>query len=642
MHSPYTNEPLEAFMAAQTAAAATLTALVWHKPMRRVGTALMLAAIWIAAVAPVEGSFFKGIGMDVTMGTVRVVWVVRLALVVAALAGILSGRLSVAVIGVLGALFLYWGVGFVTESDMEIAAADLALFGVMIGANARPASPAPQITPPKTSFVRDDWLLFAIGVVLAALVAVFVQHRMTDSADEWSYTYQAAIFARGRAYAEAPPCWAAFQNFWVFEYGGHNFSQYTPGWPLFMAPFFLLHVVWLAGPASLGLLVVGCARVARRAVPASQVRAAGWIAGLAIAFGATMLINGGSRFPHVFVAATFAWAMDALFAMTAPGISHDEQWNKGTLCGLAAMGTVATRPADGLLLGIGLFLYALVALTRRRLPLRAIGGTLLGFGIVGGLTLVILRLQLGKWFTTGYSLNEVFHPWNKFKTSVPGRDEIKAALPLATGAYCWWPCAPSVGLAGMAMLRGRARRVGAVLLGSIVPFVIFYEAIEFGRHHDFGYGPRFELPYVVPMAIGTAVALAPLWCASRRRWSETRALRLGGPAAVAIFAALVGVVRIAPLMYPYAHQSVTGHERLHQAILDAHLTNAVVFGGPGLNNTDPRDLTENLPLDLYPNQDAIVANDFTPHLGQCVRQRYPNRAFYKAIPGNPIRMQRLP
>ncbi len=31
---------------------------------------------------------------------------------------------------------------------------------------------------------------------------------------------------------------------------------------------------------------------------------------------ATMLTNGGSRYPHLFVAAMFAWAAEGLFAVT--------------------------------------------------------------------------------------------------------------------------------------------------------------------------------------------------------------------------------------------------------------------------------------------------------------------------------------
>src|SRR5260221_844385 len=132
---------------------------------------------------------------------------------------------------------------------------------------------------------------------------------------------------------------------------------------------------------------------------------------------------------------------------------------------------------------------------------------------------------------------------------MPGPADIKAALPLATGAYSWWPCAPAVALAGLIAMRGTAVRLGVVFLVSFIPFILFYEAIEVGRYFDFGYGPRYELPLVVPMAVGTGVALAPVWHAARARWSARSAFGAGGPAALAAVAIVAGVVRIAPLVY---------------------------------------------------------------------------------------------
>jgi hypothetical protein len=50
------------------------------------------------------------------------------------------------------------------------------------------------------------------------------------------------------------------------------------------------------------------------------------------------------------------------------------------------------------------------------------------------------------------------------------------------------------------------------------------------------------------------------------------------------------------------------------------------------------DLTENLPLDLYPNQDVLIAIERGPELVRCVQEHYPNRRFYRALPGPPVQI----
>jgi hypothetical protein len=164
--------------------------------------------------------------------------------------------------------------------------------------------------------------------------------------------------------------------------------------------------------------------------------------------------------------------------------------------------------------------------------------------------------------------------------------------------------------------------------------------MEFGRGYDFGYGPRYQLPMVVPMAVGTGVVLAKMWQTARSRAVVTSALQAGGPVALALGAVFLGVVRIAPYLYPFNYHDVRTHNRLHDAIDEVKPHHAIVFGGEGLNTTDPMDLTENLPLDLYPNQDVLVAIDRGPEAVRCVRAQYPGWNFYHAIPGNPVHIVR--
>ena len=361
----------------------------------------------------------------------------------------------------------------------------------------------------------------------------------------------------------------------------------------------------------------------------------------------TALINGGSRYPHVFVAAMFAWSLEALCVVADSALPPADQRRWGAALGACIALLVAARPPDGATLGVGLFLYFVYAVGRRRIGWHAVGMAAALAAFIGGVTLVVLRLQLGVWFKTAYSLTEIIYPWTKVSWSLPKPNEFRWGLPLAAGSYCWWPCSPAVGMGGLAMLRGRARRLGFVFFASALPLLTMYTLLELGRGFDFGYGPRYTLVLIVPMAVGTGVVFARLWelasgssFATGARSRVGGAFASGGPIAVALVAAGLGVIRLGALMYPHTYADVHEHNRLHDAIDSMGPKHAVVIAGLGLNTTDPMDLTENLPLDLYPDQDVIIAVDRGPDETRCLQEKFRGRTFYRVIPGDPARLVR--
>ena len=643
-------------MAAQTGVGLVLGALVWGRRVRPwPAAALLLAAIGLAVVMPVDGEFLRGLGM--TLSPEHPKRVLRVAAALASVGCLATRQWRLALVALLGEAALWPITTYIVDCDADLAAAHLAFFGMLVGLYRTPDAPDAKAEPPHAGASldpavlevvgRDDALAFGIATLAAWAVCWGVLRGRTDSADEWGYTYQAALFARLHAYGSVPHCSEALRSFYVFQYMGRSFAQYTPGWPLFMTPFMLFRVPSLAGPASLGLLAAGTARLARRAAAgvdpgtspsASRVRACGWFAAAAVVLSSTDLINGGSRYPHVFVAAMYAWSLEALCLVTQRELAIPLQRRWGAVLGGCSVLLLAARPADGATLGFGLLVYFVYAVARRRVAWQGVGAAAAVAGAVGALTLVVLRLQLGVWFKTGYSLAESIYPWAKVAWSLPRANEYRWGIPLATGSYCWWPASPAVGLAGIALLRGRARRLGLVFFCSAVALLTLYTLQELGRGFDFGYGPRYELPLVVPMAVGTGIVFSYLWTLARS--SQGDALAAGGPVAVAIGSALLGVIRIAPLVYPFNYADVHSHNRLHDAIDLSSPHNAVVFGGAGLNSTDPMDLTENLPLDLYPNQDVIIAIDRGPEETQCVQKYFHGRTFYRALPGDPVRLAR--
>jgi hypothetical protein len=654
MMSPYTSQAVDAVMAAETSVGLALGALLWFRKLTpRVATLLFGAAIALAVVAPVSGEFLTGIGLTIQAGHTK--RVLKIAAGCATLAALLTRREWFTLFALAGEGALWKITDYIQDSDGELAAAYLAFFGLLLGIHWRTLAPTPAPEPSTSASASgrrwgpsvDDAAAFAIATTAGMVVCRGLMYAGTDSADEWGYTFQAALFAKLHAYGTVPPCVDAFENYWVFEHLGRRFAQYTPGWPMFMAPFVAARAAWMAGPVSFGILVAGVVRLTRRAAAGftagtagpseSEVRVASRFAAIALLLSATLLINAGSRFPHLFEMGMFVWAMEALFTIASRELPRREQVRWGALLGLCSSAMLSARPGDGATLGVGLFLYFVYALVRRRIGWRAVAAAAVPFAIVSGVTLVILRLQLGKWFTTGYSLAPEIRAWAAPAFSVPKPNQFKWAIQLATGSYCWWPCSPAVGLVGIAALRGRAQRLAFVLFFSLVPLNTLYVMAEFGRGWDWGYGPRYELPFTIGMAIGTGVAFARVWTHAKANASDPLKFAAASSFAIIVVAVALGVVRIAPLLYPYAHTDIRNHNDLPRALEIAQLHHAIVVAEPNVSNS-PLDLTENLPVDLYPDQDVLMVNNHDPGTVQCLREHFPGRVMYRAYSGDPARL----
>jgi hypothetical protein len=613
VRSPYTLEFQEAFLSAQLLGGAGLAAAAWWRMRSGWGRALLAGSI-AAAVAPAldprDLGALGGLATPATLFAASIVLLVAASLATrrarAAIALAVAAALAVADLALVASLPL-------------LGVLHLAGIGVVLGAcRARPARPWPR----EMSGARlDDFAIFLSATTFAAWVGQVVLRDSCNS-DEWAYTYQAAIFAKLRAYAAAPACPTAHQSFWVYWRDGRSFAQYTPGWPLVMAPFFAAGAPWLAAPVTHGLLAVGTARLARRAASArrrASARAAGFVGGASVAFGATLAMNGGSRMPHTLLCAAFAWSVElACAARRAPGA---RAWRIGLLLGAIVALAVAARPADGALLslGVGLALVRQAAQGRRSAPL----GAALAFLPGTALAAVILRLQLGEWFRTGYSLLPQFHPWARVSFSVPALVQAHKAVPLDTAAYAWWPCSLGLGLFGLAGTAPRARPMVWMLVLGTGACVAFYALLEFGRLSDFAYGPRYQMPVAVPMAVGTGALVGFVFDARRRRVEP-----LAGLAVVAILAS--GTLLLSPRLYPWAHEDARFRTALFDAIREADVHHAAVLVPEGALAQSPIDVTHNLPTDLYPNQDVLVLAARSEDDVRCVRALYPDRSFFRA------------
>jgi hypothetical protein len=657
VHTPYAVDSLSCFLAAQWGAAALLIALILFARLPIASKLALMAAVGLAGLAPSLGPMLDSVGHAVGPEFFRKA--LELSVALAALGALLALRPLVCGLALLS-LWPIWKVsGYVADSDAELAALTMAWIGLLVGVLARRPGrydPRPISPDAEGSYVLHDAVLFAAATMLAALFSWYVMDRRDGSADEWAYTFQASVFAKGRAYAEAPRCQNFLESFYVYESSGRLFSMYTPGWPIVMVPFVWARSVWMSGPFSMGFMAWGMARLGRtamrqfgagEAMPSpALVRASGTWAAVVAMLGTTILENGGSRYAHVFMTGLYAWSLEGLLMASSAGLSKRRQLLWGAVFGSGCAMMLATRPAEGAFLGLGVAVLFVYTSARLRFPWRALLAATAGFAFWSFLTLAILRLQLGKWFVTGYSLMPMLQPWQAVKYSWPKPNEWKYGIPLATGAYCWWPCSLPLGLAGVAMLRGRARGLAVAFAIGTLPLIAYLSYLELGRGYDWGYGPRYLMVLLVPMAIGTGVALASFTATARERMSGAglTAFSRGTPLGIALLAMATSWLRIVPSLWPPVYQHTHRHSAVNRAIEEQHLTNAVVIAADGTTGFSEADLTTNLPLDLYPNPDVIIGVE--RHLGDaahtCLRSGYPGRRLYEASGYDDVKLTPIP
>ncbi|HEY6880775.1 MAG TPA: hypothetical protein VI299_22280 [Polyangiales bacterium] len=588
MHHPYAQQPGLALAAAQAATAVAVATRLVYAGDRGMGP--RVAGLVLAGLFPFTGHPLLLLLAAGAASALAMLVVARRRLAFAALAAhALLGALSVLCVGF--------------ERDLSVLATVVQT--LLIALLDVPNDPAPT----RAAAGWTDALLFGFATATAAFVSELVFARTSIMDDEWAYTFQADLFAHGRAFAGVFPCASPFDNSWLYAHDGRTFSQFTPGWPLFMAPFVRLGLAWLASPVALGLLLMAVARLGRRLGSGAPQRT-GLLAAVMAGAGASVLLNAGSRFSHVFVAAMFAWSVEAASALlAAPG--RRSALALGTC--LAAMSSA--RPTDGVLLASGIVLVLAVAAWRGSVPKRELavaGATFTGWM---ALTLGILRAQLGVWFQTGYALTDVLRPWAKLVIDLPARDQWTYALPLAAGTYCWWPCSIALGVGGLTLAR-RARPLVSMLAIGTLALLAFYVFVDFARLRYWAYGPRYQLPVVVALSVGGAVWLSPLLA---RRWS-----------ALMVTVSFAGaLLAIAAQLYPAAQREAHARSAVFRAIARERVHHAVVWVGQGELSSHPSALTQNLASDL--DADVIILARRSHADVACARERYPDRRFYRAL-----------
>ncbi len=141
------------------------------------------------------------------------------------------------------------------------------------------------------------WVALPSAVLAMIAINRFILLDFPNSGDENAYLYQAATFAAGRLWNQAPAAPEFFTlNYIVFD-GERAFSSFPVGWPLALGGAMALGVpVWLVNP------VLGAVTMALTARLGTLLysRRVGVIAAAIVAVSPFFLFNGASYFSHMF------------------------------------------------------------------------------------------------------------------------------------------------------------------------------------------------------------------------------------------------------------------------------------------------------------------------------------------------------
>ena len=346
-------------MAAQTSVGLVLGAVVWARRLRPwPSTVLLLAAIALAVALPVEADFLRGMGA--TLGPDHAKNVLKIAAGLATVAAITTGQRSFAIAAVLGEIAL-WPItnyhrGLRYWSWRPLTSPSSACSSACIG-----ESP-PRASRPTTRrasrlrlecFGRDDARRLR-GRHLSGVPRLLARPPRRDQqrGRVGEYLPGGALREAPRL-RERPALLRGVPQLLGIPVPGALVRPVHAGMAVLhdalrRTPRAVARGPGVAWPARRGRRAAGPPRGAAGFSPGSpapssaHVRAAGWFSAMAVVLSSTLLINGASRYPHVFVAALFAWSLEAACVVATgerdSSLSARDQRTWGAILGA---GTVA-------------------------------------------------------------------------------------------------------------------------------------------------------------------------------------------------------------------------------------------------------------------------------------------------------------
>ena len=287
---------------------------------------------------------------------------------------------------------------------------------------------------------RPILLIAAIFLVEALFVHFLLAQRFPLSGDDYSYLYQAKLFASGKLYAEDPiynpslPFYDCIETYCLRDYQGHRFSKYPPGWPALLAVGVKLGVPWLVDPLLGALLIFLILKYVEQGMGKEWVR----VTSLLLLFCFFLAYYAGSLRPHV-ATALFVFAAFLLYDAHDRRAQCSKLWlfTAGALLGYSTM----IRYLDW----IPLTAWIGVSLLRRKaLPDLAVFA--IGFGVLASGNLLYDALLSGDPFQVPSALrpastainDRLMISWNGFVVTMVRLANVLWAFPPAILLLVLW------------------------------------------------------------------------------------------------------------------------------------------------------------------------------------------------------------
>jgi hypothetical protein len=328
--------------------------------------------------------------------------------------------------------------------------------------------------------VTTKLLLSAVFLLQALVIYFALTQQFPISGDDYSYMYQAKLFAAGKLYAEDPfydqvlalhDCVATAC---IKDFHGRRFSQYSPGWPVLLAVGAAFGAPWIVNPLLGALLVFLMLRYVERQMGEELVTVTWFLLTLCLFFA----YYAASCRAHI-ATALFVFAAFLAYDAAERRPRHAQMWLflAGALLGYSSI----IRYIDWIPLGV----WIGASLLRRKnfagLTLFVVGFTLLASG-----NLLYDTLLFGNPFQTPTTINGTVGMNGRLLISWIGLKMTGVRLAYLFGIF------PPVLLLGWFCTRYRLSsevRMYLALFSMNVGIYFFYPASSGGP------GPRYLLAY---------------------------------------------------------------------------------------------------------------------------------------------------
>jgi hypothetical protein len=401
-----------------------------------------------------------------------------------------------------------------------------------------------------------------------AAIARFGLEAYPMSGDEYSYLFQAEVFAKGRLSVPAPPHAELFDlDHVVLDEVAR--SKYPPGWPALLSLGCRAGAPWLVNPV-LGALTLSLLHALLRRLRTERIALA------------TVVVVGASPF-FALNAASYHSHTTTLLMLTAcaygvlRGGASRLAWT--ALGGLALGYALLTRPFEAALFAVGMVVLW-------RTP-KVIAACAAGAALVAAAMLPYQAAQFGSPFRTGYAAYE------PHQLELYGRGNTIALSPsYAVSLKAWWdhlewfvdlPAWLAPGLLALAILGAVVppklpAREETLLRRVLLAFPatsalgIVFRGLGYGD----GYGPRYLLDQLLPIAFFFSAG-----CARLAVW-WTLVAKVGSASLRRVPAILLaGVVGVALLrtatLTERSREEIDRRQALPRAVAAAGLHDAVVI-----------------------------------------------------------------